>query len=114
MVTLKDAWNSYVLMLQSLRKSAATKTIQYGWAAILTFAHKQNYLYVDHQLKNLLQLYCDYLKDTYSNINTFNHKIATLRGFVDFIFYENGWSLLIISIFYSRKKTKRDTASTDK
>ncbi|KGR83020.1 tyrosine-type recombinase/integrase [Lysinibacillus boronitolerans] len=87
MVTLKDAWNSYVLMLQSLKKSAATKK-QYNMDGqqFLTFAHKQNYLYVDHQLKHLLQLYCDYLKDTYSNINTFNHKIATLRGFVDFIF----------------------------
>lgn len=108
MVTLKEAWNSYALLLQSLKKSAATKK-QYNMDGqqFLTFAHEQNYLYVDHQLKNLLQLYCDYLKETYSNINTFNHKIATLRGFVDFIFYENGWSLLIISIFCSRKKDKK-------
>ncbi len=87
MVTLKEAWNSYALLLQSLKKSAATKK-QYNMDGqqFLTFAHEQNYLYVDHQLKNLLQLYCDYLKETYSNINTFNHKIATLRGFVEFIF----------------------------
>lgn len=87
MVTLKEAWNSYALLLQSLKKSAATKK-QYNMDGqqFLTFAHEQNYLYVDHQLKNLLQLYCHYLKETYSNINTFNHKIATLRGFVEFIF----------------------------
>lgn len=87
MVTLKEAWNSYALLLQSLKKSAATKK-QYNMDGqqFLTFAYEQNYLYVDHQLKNLLQLYCDYLKETYSNINTFNHKIATLRGFVEFIF----------------------------
>ncbi|MDP1393683.1 site-specific integrase [Lysinibacillus capsici] len=87
MVTLKEAWNSYALLLQSLKKSAATKK-QYNMDGqqFLTFAHEQNYLYVDHQLKNLLQLYCDYLKETYNNINTFNHKIATLRGFVEFIF----------------------------
>ncbi len=35
MVTLKDAWNSYVLLLQSLKKkSCHKKTIQYGWTAI--------------------------------------------------------------------------------
>lgn len=87
MVTLKEAWDSYFLLLQSLKKSAATKK-QYNMDGqqFLTFAHEQKYLYVDHQLKNLLKLYSDYLKETYSNINTFNHKIATLRGFVDFIF----------------------------
>lgn len=87
MVTLKEAWNSYILLLQSLKKSAATKK-QYNidGQQFLTFAHEHQYLYVDHQLKNLLQFYCDYLKETYCNINTFNHKIATLRGFVDFIF----------------------------
>ncbi|WP_155591119.1 tyrosine-type recombinase/integrase [Lysinibacillus cavernae] len=87
MVTLKEAWNSYVLLLQSLKKSAATKK-QYNMDGLqfLTFAHEQNYLYVNHQLKDLLTIYCDHLKETYNNINTFNHKIATLRGFVDFIF----------------------------
>lgn len=87
MVTLKEAWNSYLLLLQSLKKSAATKK-QYNMDGqqFLTFAHEKNYLYVDQHFKDLLVLYCNYLKETYSNINTFNHKIATLRGFIDFIF----------------------------
>ncbi|KOY83596.1 site-specific integrase [Lysinibacillus macroides] len=87
MVTLKEAWNSYLLLLQSLKKSAATKK-QYNMDGqqFLTFAYEKNYLYVDQHFKDLLVLYCNYLKETYSNINTFNHKIATLRGFIDFIF----------------------------
>ncbi|MEB2279429.1 site-specific integrase [Lysinibacillus xylanilyticus] len=87
MVTLVEAWNSYFLLLNSLKKSAATKK-QYNidGQQFLAFAHENNYLYVDHHLKELLYIYSNYLKETYANVNTFNHKIATLRGFVDFIF----------------------------
>lgn len=87
MVALKEAWNSYVLFLNSLKKSAATKK-QYNidGQQLLTFAHENNFLNVDHQLKELLFVYSNYLKETYANVNTFNHKIATLRGFVDFVF----------------------------
>ncbi|MFJ6208987.1 tyrosine-type recombinase/integrase [Lysinibacillus sp. NPDC092081] len=87
MVTLADAWNSYLLLLNSLKKSAATKK-QYNIVGqqFLAFAHEKNYLNVDHHLKKLLFLYSNYLKETYTNVNTFNHKIATLRGFVDFVF----------------------------
>ncbi|MGE7998112.1 tyrosine-type recombinase/integrase [Lysinibacillus sp. NPDC093190] len=87
MNTLVDAWNSYLLLLNSLKKSAATKK-QYNidGQQFLAFAHDNNYLYVDHHLKELLLVYSNYLKETYTNVNTFNHKIATLRGFVDFVF----------------------------
>ena len=51
MVTLKDAWNSYVLLLQSLKKVLPQKQYNMDGQQFLTFAHKQNYLYVDHQLK---------------------------------------------------------------
>ncbi|MEY9978793.1 tyrosine-type recombinase/integrase [Lysinibacillus sp. RC79] len=87
MVTLGEAWNSYLLLLNSLKKSAATKK-QYNidGQQFLAFAHDNNYLYVDHHLKELLFIYSNYLKETYTNVNTFNHKIATLRGFVDFVF----------------------------
>ncbi|WP_336634672.1 site-specific integrase [Lysinibacillus fusiformis] len=87
MITLKDAWNRYMLLLQSLKKSAATmKQYNMDGQHFLSFAHEKNYLYVDHQFQELLQIYCHEIKETYSNINTFNHKIATMRGFVDFIF----------------------------
>ncbi|MGE8006291.1 tyrosine-type recombinase/integrase [Lysinibacillus sp. NPDC093216] len=87
MNTLVDAWNSYLLLLNSLKKSAATKK-QYNidGKQFLVFAHDNNYLYVDHHLKELLFVYSNYLKETYTNVNTFNHKIATIRGFVDFVF----------------------------
>ncbi|MEY9973630.1 site-specific recombinase XerD [Lysinibacillus sp. RC46] len=87
MVTLGEAWNSYLLLLNSLKKSAATKK-QYNidGQQFLVFAHDNNYLYVDHHLKELLFVYSNYLKETYANVNTFNHKIATIRGFVDFVF----------------------------
>lgn len=87
MNTLVDAWNSYLLLLNSLKKSAATKK-QYNidGQQFLAFAHDNNYLYVDHHLKELLFVYSNYLKETYTNVNTFNHKIATLRSFVDFVF----------------------------
>lgn len=87
MNTLVDAWNSYLLLLNSLKKSAATKK-QYNidGQQFLAFAHDNNYLYVDHHLKELLLVYSNYLKETYTNVNTFNHKIATLRSFVDFVF----------------------------
>ncbi|MFT9816542.1 tyrosine-type recombinase/integrase [Lysinibacillus sp. NPDC056185] len=87
MNTLVDAWNSYLLLLNSLKKSAATKK-QYNidGQQFLVFAHDNNYLYVDHHLKELLFVYSNYLKETYTNVNTFNHKIATIRGFVDFVF----------------------------
>lgn len=87
MVTLVEAWNSYFLLLNSLKKSAATKK-QYNLDGqqFLAFAHENNYLNVDHHLKELLFIYSNYLKETYTNVNTFNHKIATLRGFIDFVF----------------------------
>ncbi|UPW85271.1 site-specific integrase [Lysinibacillus sp. Ag94] len=87
MVTLVEAWNSYFLLLNSLKKSAATKK-QYNidGQQFLAFAHENNYLYVDQHLKELLYIYSNYLNETYANVNTFNHKIATLRGFVDFVF----------------------------
>lgn len=87
MVTLEAAWNSYLLLLNSLKKSAATKK-QYNidGQQFLAFAHEKNYLHVDRHLKELLFIYNNYLKETYENVNTFNHKIATLRGFVDFVF----------------------------
>ncbi|MGE7673203.1 tyrosine-type recombinase/integrase [Lysinibacillus sp. NPDC094403] len=87
MITLGEAWNSYLLLLNSLKKSAATKK-QYNLDGqqFLAFALENNYLYVDYHLKELLLKYSNYLKETYVNINTFNHKIATLRGFVDFVF----------------------------
>ncbi|WP_285397513.1 tyrosine-type recombinase/integrase [Lysinibacillus sp. fls2-241-R2A-57] len=87
MVTLEKAWNSYLLLLNSLKKSAATKK-QYNidGQQFLAFAHEKNYSYVDHHLKELLFTYSNHLKETYTNVNTFNHKIATLRGFVDFVF----------------------------
>lgn len=87
MNTLVEAWNSYLLLLISLKKSAATKK-QYNidGQQFLVFAHENNYLYVDHHLKDLLFIYSNYLKETYTNVNTFNHKIATLRGFADFVF----------------------------
>ncbi|UZM97688.1 hypothetical protein OL548_21785 [Lysinibacillus sp. MHQ-1] len=69
------------------KKCGNDEAIQYGRAAF--FYHlpmKKNYLYVDHHFQELLQIYGHYLKETYHNINTFNHKIATMRGFVDFIF----------------------------
>ncbi|MGE7909540.1 tyrosine-type recombinase/integrase [Lysinibacillus xylanilyticus] len=87
MVTLVEAWNSYLLLLNSLKKSAATKK-QYNidGQQLLAFAHENNYINVDHHLKELLFTYSNYLKEAYTNVNTFNHKIATIRGFVDFVF----------------------------
>jgi len=87
MVTLVEAWNSYLLLLNSLKKSAATKK-QYNidGQQLLAFAHENNYMNVDHHLKELLFAYSNYLKEAYTNVNTFNHKIATIRGFVDFVF----------------------------
>ncbi len=87
MVTLVEAWNSYLLLLNSLKKSAATKK-QYNidGQQLLAFAHENNYMNVDHHLKELLFTYSNYLKEAYTNVNTFNHKIATIRGFVDFVF----------------------------
>ncbi|GLC89102.1 tyrosine-type recombinase/integrase [Lysinibacillus piscis] len=88
MVTLQEAWDSYMLLLQSVKKSAATKK-QYNLDGqqFLAYAHENNYIYVDKQLQALLMLYCEHMKETYTNSNTFNHKIASLRGFVDFIFF---------------------------
>ncbi|MGE7926772.1 tyrosine-type recombinase/integrase [Lysinibacillus xylanilyticus] len=87
MVTLVEAWNSFLLLLNSLKKSAATKK-QYNidGQQLLAFAHENNYMNVDHHLKELLFTYSNYLKEAYTNVNTFNHKIATIRGFVDFVF----------------------------
>ncbi|MFF2176237.1 tyrosine-type recombinase/integrase [Lysinibacillus sp. NPDC058147] len=87
MNTLVDAWKSYLLLLNSLKKSPATiKQYNIDGQQFLAIAHDNNYLYVDHHLKEVLFLYSNYLKETYTNVNTFNHKIATLRSFVDFVF----------------------------
>lgn len=34
MVTLKEAWNSYILLLQSLKKVLPQKAVQHRWTAI--------------------------------------------------------------------------------
>ncbi|MGE7093683.1 tyrosine-type recombinase/integrase [Lysinibacillus sp. NPDC048646] len=87
MITLSDAWESYILLLNSLKKSAATKK-QYNMDGkqFLAFASEENFLFLDNQFQELLFAYSNYLKETYSNVNTYNHKIATLRSFVEFVF----------------------------
>lgn len=87
MVTLKEAWQSYLLLLDSLKKSAATKK-QYNidGQQFLAFASEQNVEHVDNEFKELICIYSNYLKENYPNVNSFNHKIASLRSFVDFIF----------------------------
>lgn len=87
MIALRDAWESYLLLLNSLKKSAATKK-QYNLDGqqFLTFANKENYLFLDNQFKELLFVYSNHLKEMYANVNTYNHKIATLRSFVEFVF----------------------------
>lgn len=87
MVSLQNAWNSYLLLLTSLKKSAATKK-QYNLVGqqFLVFANENNIYQLDNQFKELLSNYNKYLKEIYENFNTYNHKIATLRSFVDFVF----------------------------
>ncbi|WP_249039322.1 tyrosine-type recombinase/integrase [Lysinibacillus mangiferihumi] len=87
MVPLKEAWQSYLLLLNSLKKSTATKK-QYNLDGqqFLAFASEQNVQMVDKQFKELLFKYSNYLKENYENVNTFNRKIASLRSFVDFVF----------------------------
>lgn len=87
MIQLNDAWDSYLLLLASLKKSAATKK-QYNLDGqhFLAFAHQENILQLDNQFRELLFKYNEHLKETYKNVNTYNHKIATLRSFVDFVF----------------------------
>ncbi|EON72288.1 tyrosine-type recombinase/integrase [Lysinibacillus sphaericus] len=87
MITLRDAWESYLLLLSSLKKSAATKK-QYNLDGqqFLAFANEESILYLDKQFKELLFKYSSYLKETYPNVNTYNHKMATLRSFVEFVF----------------------------
>ena len=109
MVTLEEAWNSYLLLLNSLKKSAATKK-QYNLDGkqFLAFAHERNYLNVDHQLKELLFIYSNYLKETYVNTNTFNHKIATLRGFVDFVFLREWVEPFDYEVILQPKKRQKE------
>lgn len=52
----------------------------------LAFASEQNVEHVDNEFKELICIYSNYLKENYPNVNSFNHKIASLRSFVDFIF----------------------------
>ncbi|MFJ7666577.1 tyrosine-type recombinase/integrase [Lysinibacillus sp. NPDC097195] len=87
MVSLSQAGQSYLLFLEALKKSAATKK-QYNidCQQFLAFASEQNIDNIDHQLKELIFIYSSFLKENYPNINTFNHKIASLRSFLDFIF----------------------------
>ncbi|MFJ7952826.1 tyrosine-type recombinase/integrase [Lysinibacillus sp. NPDC096418] len=70
-----------------MKKSAATKK-QYNLVGqqFLVFASEKNIYQLDDQFKELLSNYNKYLKETYENFNTYNHKIATLRSFVDFVF----------------------------
>ncbi len=109
MVTLEEAWNSYLLLLNSLKKSTATKK-QYNLDGkqFLAFAHEKNYLNVDHQLKELLFIYSNYLRETYVNINTFNHKIATLRGFVDFVFLREWVEPFDYEVILQPKKRQKE------
>ena len=109
MITLEEAWNSYLLLLNSLKKSAATKK-QYNLDGkqFLAFAHERNYLNVDHQLKELLFIYSNYLKETYVNTNTFNHKIATLRGFVDFVFLREWVEPFDYEVILQPKKRQKE------
>ncbi|MGE7113781.1 tyrosine-type recombinase/integrase [Lysinibacillus sp. NPDC047702] len=110
MITLVEAWNSYLLLLNSLKKSAATKK-QYNLDGkqFLAFAHEKNYLNVDHQFKELLFIYSNYLKGTYVNINTFNHKIATLRGFVDFVFLREWVESFDYEVILQPKKRQKES-----
>ena len=109
MVTLEEAWNSYLLLLNSLKKSAATKK-QYNLDGkqFLAFAHEKNYLDVNHQFKELLFIYSNYLKETYVNINTFNHKMATLRGFVDFVFLREWVEPFDYEVILQPKKRQKE------
>ena len=86
MVTLWNALDSYLLLLTSLNKSAATKK-QYALDGqqFLLFAQQQNIEHINAQFNELLVKYIEYLQDTYPNINTYNHKVAILRSFVDFL-----------------------------
>lgn len=87
MVTLQNALDSYILLLTSLKKSAATKKQYYlDGQQFLLFAHEQNILQLDVEFKGLLYKYSEYLQETYTNVNTYNHKVAILRSFVDFVF----------------------------
>lgn len=108
MVTFSEAWQSYLLLLNSLKKSAATKK-QYNidGQQFLAFASEQNIENIDNQLKELIIIYSNYLKEQYPNVNTFNHKIASLRSFVDFIFLRE-WAepFDYESILQPKKRTK--------
>ncbi len=109
MVTLVEAWNSYFLLLNSLKKSSATKK-QYNidGQQFLAFAHENNYLNVDHHLKELLYIYSNYLKESYANVNTFNHKIATLRGFIDFVFLREWVDPFDYEVILQPKKRQKE------
>lgn len=87
METIQHALDSYLLLLTSLKKSAATKKQYYlDGQQFLLFAREQQIVQLDHQFKELLFIYTKHLQEAYENINTYNHKIASLRSFVDFVF----------------------------
>ncbi|KOS68472.1 integrase [Lysinibacillus contaminans] len=86
MVSIQNALDSYLLLLTSLKKSAATKKQYYlVGQQFLEFAHNKNIFQLDEQFKELIFLYTKYLQETYENVNTYNHKVATIRSFVDFL-----------------------------
>ncbi|CAM5301310.1 Integrase OS=Lysinibacillus sphaericus OX=1421 GN=LS41612_12010 PE=4 SV=1 [Lysinibacillus sphaericus] len=107
MVPLKEAWQSYLLLLNSLKKSTATKK-QYNLDGqqFLAFASEQNVQMLDKQLKELLFIYSNYLKENYENVNTFNRKIASLRSFVDFVFLKWVKTVDYESILQPKKRGK--------
>lgn len=110
MVKLKEAWQSYLLLLDSLKKSAATKK-QYNidGQQFLAFASEQNIENIDSQFKELIFIYSNYLKEHYPNVNTFNHKIASLRSFVDFIFLREWVEPFDYESILQPKKRGKDT-----
>lgn len=110
MVTLQNAWDSYLLLLTSLKKSAATKK-QYNLVGqqFLIFARERNIFRLDDQFKDLLLSYNKYLQETYANINTYNHKIATLRSFVDFIFLREWLQRFDYEVILQPKKRLKES-----
>lgn len=86
MITIQNALDHYLLLLASLNKSAATKK-QYtldGQQFVL-FAQQQEIEHINNQFYELINKYMEYLQNTYPNVNTYNHKVAFLRSFVDFV-----------------------------
>ncbi|MFJ7737440.1 tyrosine-type recombinase/integrase [Lysinibacillus sp. NPDC097287] len=110
MVTLQNAWDSYLLLLTSLKKSAATKK-QYNLVGqqFLVFASERNIYQLDDQFKELLFTYNKYLQGTYANVNTYNHKIATLRSFVDFVFLREWLERFDYEVILQPKKRGKES-----